>query len=370
MKDKTIFLDSGIIISLGLVHNAVMKELYGRQKGMQTSGENVTYMKGKGKDFFEFSNDGLNEITRIVCGNKDKIRDMLESESVNILDQDVENLCDLYLKIINKEINALAVPTVYKEICLDATNDDAKYTKAFFNYCGLALPKNDYLTFAQQTVAMAKKFVEINIPNENGGDGYGLGVDSRKKIEDENATDVNLEDRWLVSQVEIMSKLGRDNLQIVPGNSVDTAFVMKGENYVSMEDIVKDICGGVSCVSSDAELQDDSTLDLLPNSDKKFMLLHENEKDFGREIIGKRVRTLKVKNQKNNRNAEAMDEISKSLNKILTSCETVTPDGKIMTMFLSNDKKYDLSLQELIDLKKEEEMKAKEENESQPEPGE
>lgn len=346
MEDKKIFLDSGIIISLGLVHNGIIKELSRRQKTLQLSGENIVFLKSKGRDFYEFSDDGINEIKKIINENKENIKGLLESESVNILDQDVENLCDLYIKIINKEITALVVPTVYKEVCIDPTTSKANETKNFFNYCSVAVPKSEYSEdFAQQTVLFADDYkvdkFDTNKPDEH----YGLADDVHSK--DAKSVDVNNEDRWLLSQTELISRLD-SKIQFFNGANIDYDFIMHDGKEISLTEYIKDLCDLTSVFDIERELITVKKLDSLTSQNKKYLLLHENEKDFGREINGKRSRTYKISNEKSNRNEKLMNEVAEELNSSLKNCELVTPNSRVLEWFLSNENEYNVSIDELV----------------------
>ena len=358
MKENKIFLDSGIMISLGRINKFVTEFMASMQKK-----DGKSYIKSKGAGYYEFTKEGETLLTSIVEKYKENIAVTLENESINILDQDIENLCNLYTKIMKKEITACVVPTVYKEICVDSTTLKSKDTKDFFNYCNVAVPKSKfYENFAQQTVLFSDDYKVDKFDSNSPDEHYGLADDVHKK--DEKSVDVNNEDRWLLAQAELISRLD-DEIEFYSGFNLDYNYTALDGKDVSLREYITELCDLTKVFDDERGLIEVEKLKLLTNANKKYLLLHENEKDFGREINGKRSRTYKISNEKSNRNEKLMNEVSEELNSSLKSLELVTPNSRVLKWFLSNEKEYNTNVNELVqknNLKKLEIKKAEEEN--------
>lgn len=335
MENK-IFLDSGIMISLGIINEGFMNSINKIQTAAQKENQKCELFKCKGQNYYEFTEIGKQGITKFLEANKEGIKKALQKESINILDQDVENLCELYGKIIKKEVNACVVPVVYKEICLDPTTARAKATKDFFKYCNLALPKINSEDFARQTVALSETFKDVDHFDKNKPDErYGLADDMHNK--DEKNVDVNYEDRWLLAETEIMSRLGDEKLAIVSGNDVLTEYITLEDGSKSFSEYAEHMCAYTLMYQEDKSGLNGKELEEIEkyNSGETYLLLHENEKDFGRISNGNRSRKYKQAKE-GVRNENLMNDVALDINGRLESSKTVTPDDKNLKNFLSN----------------------------------
>ena len=307
--EKKVFLDSGVMISLGKIH------------------------KFCGSDTKKLSN--MSEIHKI-----------LQNDSINILDKDVKNLCILYSDIINGNVKACVPPFVYKEIAVDAKNASAKLTSDFFynTNCYLAIPDEESgydVVLALKTILYSNKLQEIDVPDSSDPSiKYGLGADIHTYTGQE-PVDVNNEDRWIISQIQAMSELGDEKIAFIPGKVALWNKVAMDAKVVKMYEAVEfardDYDFALNYATSEFGLTEEDIL--TQNSQNMYLFLQENEKDYGREYTTDRIRTYAVKNESAYRDARAMDEVIHRINDSLSGVRVVTAGSKELSQILSGSAK-------------------------------
>ena len=307
--DKKIFLDSGVLISLGIIHKFCAGD--------------VSKLSKKSEILYE-----------------------LQKDSINIIDKDVHNFCKLYEDIINKNIMACVPPFVYKEIAIDSTNSSSKLTTNFFynTNCFLALPNNlekaDGFLFPLKTVIYANQLEKIDIEDSNDPSiHYGLAPDIHTYL-DMPPVDVNNEDRWIASQVQALSEIGDDNISFVPGKSV---LWNKGiirdkieKLYEEVEFVRDNLDFSIDFAKTDLNFTDEEIF--VQDSKNLYMFLEENEKDYGREFVLDRKRSFSSSNENFNRDVSAMEQVFHQVNECLSGVEVVSPSSVELTKILKTSK--------------------------------
>lgn len=325
MENK-IYLDSGVMITLGILHN---------------------YCSNKLK-----RNGDYSQVGSIIENNKRELRELLQKD-VNILDFDINSIFDLYTGIMSEEINACVPPFVFKEIAMDTSR--GALTKEFFKNCYLAMPKKDedFLAMPVKTISLDKDLIKVEVSDRaDPSIVYGLNPDSHSKT-DKDAVDVNIEDRCILSQVNYLAEIGDKNLKFIKGSEIF---------YPSSAEKMTPV--GEECKKNVQYIYDE-TLEAERNFDKKeeelkellsvetpitqvkakenVLFLHQNEKDYGRKYNGvKRNRTFALSNEHSQRDVMAMDEVTKKLQEIATNTNIVTFDNKKLQAFLENTKAYSM----------------------------
>ena len=317
--DNKIFLDSGVVITLGKLH---------------------AFCTNKLKNSVDYSN-----VQSIINTYRKFLHEALQKD-VNILDFDINSILDLYVGIMNKEIVACVPPFVFKEIAIDTSR--GALTKEFFKHCYLVFPKDELSTMAMpiKTLSLDKELVEVKAQDSaNPEIYYGLNPDAHTKTE-RNEVDVNNEDRWILSQVNYLAELGDENLRFISGSEIfypssaesmthdglscksiveylyDETMNAQGENYEKEEKLLRDFLEVNEPISQKTAKQ-------------KVLFLHQNEKDYGRVYNGvKRNRTYTVNNENSLRDARAMHGVTKMLEEIATNTEVVTYDNRALLSFL------------------------------------
>lgn len=314
--DKKIFLDSGVMISLGKIH--------------------------------KFCNGDVNKLSQ-----RKEVLKTLQEDSINIIDKDVDNLCKLYAGVVKKDVMACVPPFVYKEISMDATNPSSKLTTQFFHNtnCFLAMPdfdKSSDLLFSLKTQIYAQGLESVDVVDSSNPEiRYGLAPDVHTYTGKE-PVDVNNEDRWLVSQVQALSELGDENIKFIPGKAVLW-------DKVSIDKSIEKMYEEVEMVRDNLEFALDFAKNALKHTDDEiykqdiknmYLFLQENEKDYGREIVADRTRTFAVKNESACRDVKAMASVLKQINEKLSGVRVVSPTGKELSQMLGASSSKNMELNE------------------------
>lgn len=322
MNNK-IFLDSGVVITLGKLH---------------------AFCTNKLKNSNDFSN-----IEGLIKTHKTFLHEALQKD-VNILDFDIDNILDLYIGIVKKEIIACVPPFVFKEITMDTSR--GALTKNFFKHCYLVTPKNELDAFAMpiKTLSLDRQLLEVKAQDSaNPEIYYGLNNDSHTKTNRE-MVDVNNEDRWILSQVNYLAELGDENLRFISGNDIFYPSSVESLTQIGIDctNLVKYLYDETLNYCGEKYESEEKGLREFLGTDKpitqkkvknKFIFLHQNEKDYGRIYNGvKRNRTYAINNENAKRDAKAMNSVTLMLEDIAKNTNITTYDNKTFSAFLENVK--------------------------------
>lgn len=317
-----IVVDSGILITLGILHN--------------------------------YAGGDLKKLE-----DKQEVTKLLEQENVNLIDQDIENLVNLYADVVSKKMGLLVPPFVFKEIEIDSTNPSAKLTSDFFykTNCYLFMQnegvdeKNSEkarLISQIKTVIYSNKLENVDYASDYKPDEhYGLAPEYHSYA-DGSVVDVNKEDRWILAQIKVLSELDENELLFVPASEVLKNKYNYAIDIVKYYNEVDEIVNNFDYVLKMSKELFETEKQVFATKDSKFeiMFLQENEKDFGREVVEDRERTFKVKNENSVRNTELMEKVLKKVNKKVSGVVVVSPSSKKLSSELqsnvySSEKKLD-----------------------------
>ena len=184
-------------------------------------------------------------------------------------------LIDLYNKNKNGEVAFLVPPAVYKETMIDNLKHDnlnKQYTRKFVTEnCFLAFPSEDIKSFARKSAALESKLKNIHSRDYI----FGLNPEiKRRKVDDSGRKekfDDNLEDRLILSEIAVMTKQGKQNIQYISFHS----------NIEETREMVQDLY--------DEEQQLDKLKTIRSPKEKKrgqesVIFIQINSKDFGTKV--------------------------------------------------------------------------------------
>jgi len=339
MNNK-IYLDSGVVITLGILHN---------------------YCKNKLKNKITPS-----QIKNVIANNKADIKKELQND-VNILDFDIDGILDLYTSIMEGKVDACVPPFVFKEITMDTNRGEL--TMNFFKHCYLAMPENESLELdfmPLKTIALDHEIKKVpDVPDSsNPSITYGLSPDIHFK--DGEWKDLNIEDRWILSQVNYLAQIDPNKIEYTKGDQIffpsstdkltpkgrelskkidelyyETKQLSK-ENYAELEQEFLDLLKTSEQAKSFIVMKKNEKGELVETisheivkEENKFLFLQQNEKDYGRENLKtRRTKEFSEDNSTQNRDAKALHKVKENLEGVALNTNISTYNSPMLKQFI------------------------------------